>query len=416
MNETSGTLRERGPKPASEIASTASVAVARCPSYEPQGLSRALEIALRSMGGLSSIIKSGTRVFVKINHLSPLSPPERAILTHPAFTHEVLRLLLELGAKATVGDDIHTPETDGFLKSGYRAVCSELGVRLVNLKETGFSEVKVRGEVLEKVYIARPVLEADAIVNLPKLKTHSFTIFTGAVKNMYGVIPHGLRLEYHRRFIRNDVFSRMLVDLFSCVPPQLNVMDAVLAMEGEGPSAGFPRKVGLILASKDAVALDAAASRVIGFDSHAIPTTAIAHARGLGVGDIRRVRILGPGLEEVTVSGFKHSAAAVGLFRRWLPSMLYAYLQGQLVLVPEVRPQRCEACMECLRMCPCQAISMTGDAAFIDKKNCIHCLCCHEVCHQRAIQLKQLPVGRLLRRGEAVLKRASRIRARFRSR
>ncbi|MDH7511620.1 MAG: DUF362 domain-containing protein [Clostridiales bacterium] len=385
------------------------VVISRCASYDRRDLSLALRRIFDSLGGLSSVVKQGSRVFVKINHLSPSSPPERAILTHPSFTREVLQLLSDSGAELTVGDDIYSRHPDGFSLSGYRAVCDELGVRLVNLKETGFVEVAVHGKVLKKTYIARPVVDADVIINLPKLKTHSFAIFTGAIKNMYGVIPHGLRLAYHRRYVRNDVFSQMLVDLFSCVPPQLNIMDAVVGMEGEGPSAGKPKKVGLILASRDAVALDAAAARVIGYGSSAIYTTVFADERSLGTADFRKIEVAGERLEDVVVSDFRHSAVAVSFFKRWLPSVLYAYIQNQLTLIPEIRRVACEACLECVSICPPRAISLLDDAACIDESNCIHCLCCHEICQYQAIKLKQLPLGRLLRKGDAVFKKASAI-------
>lgn len=398
-------------KPGKALSLKPKVALARCTSYERSEVRSALEHIFKNLGQLRGFVGSGKRIFVKVNHLSPPSPPDRAVQTHPAFTREVLRLLLDCSAKVTVGDDIQGPPGDGFTKSGYRAICSELGVRLVNLKETGFVEIDIKGEVIPRTYIARPVLEADAIVNLPKLKTHSFTIYTGAIKNMFGVIPHGLRLNYHRQFIRNDVFARMLVDLFFSIPPRLNLMDAVMAMEGEGPSAGYPRHVGLVLASADAVALDAVACQIVGFNPLGVHTTAIAHARQLGVGDIRQVETLGPALEEVTVKGFKHSAAATGLFRRWLPSILYASIQEQLILIPEVRQEKCTACLECVQMCPRQAISLIDGAAFIREEDCIHCLCCHELCAHRAIRLKQLPVGRLIRQGEKILGRLNRIRS-----
>jgi len=192
--------------------------VIKCSSYDPEALSGAVRRSLELLGGTGVFLNSGAKVFVKINHLSPHAPPERAISTHPAFLREVLRVLLENGAVVTVGDDVNFGQREEFLVTGFREVCAELGVRLVNLRETGFVEVPVGGVLLDSVYVARPVLEADLVLNLPKLKTHSFTLFTGAVKNLYGVIPCGSRLDGHRRFVRNDVFSRMLVDVFSVVP------------------------------------------------------------------------------------------------------------------------------------------------------------------------------------------------------
>ncbi len=383
------------------------MAVVRCPDYETDNLSRAIRRCLDLLGGLKSFLKSSRKVFVKVNLLSPLASVEKAICTHPAFVQEVLSLLKDYDVDITVGDDLPSSQEDTFLPSGYRRVCTELGIRLVNLKETGFIEVPVRGKVLDKCYFARPVLDADVIINLPKLKTHSFTLYTGAVKNMYGVIPHGLRVDCHRRFVRNDAFSEMLVDLFSCVRPRLTIMDAVIGHEGEGPSAGSPKNIGLILASADGVALDAAATRIVGYEPLRVYTTYYAHERGIGVGDIDLIEVAGDKLEDVEVKDFKHSAFAVSLFRRKLPSFLYAYIQGQLGLIPEVVSARCTACSECVNICPAGAISLLQKAAWIDKKKCIHCLCCHEICRFKALRLKQFPLGRLLRTGSALYGKAA---------
>ncbi len=373
------------------------VSIVKASNYESRNIYQALKKSLYLLGGLEKMIKPGMRVFVKINHLSS-SPPEKAVVTNPGFARQLLKILKEHRAEITVGDDIYSEKSDGFIVSGYRQMCEEMDVRLVNLKEIGFKEVDCRGEVLEKVYISPLVLESDLVINLPKLKTHSFTIFTGAVKNMFGAIPHGLRLNYHRLYSQLEVFSQMLVDIFSCAPPQLTIMDAVIAMEGEGPSAGHPRKVGLILASRDSVALDAVASKIIGFNPLDIFTTYYAHQRGLGTGKIKEIEILGEKINTVEVRDFKHSAIALGFLRRKLPAFLYAYLQDQLTLIPEVKSKECTECLDCVRICPTGAAQHVSGSAWIDQLLCIHCMCCHEVCHYRAVKLKMKPIGYVLRK------------------
>jgi len=380
----------------------AKVAVIKCSSYDPEALSGAVRRSLELLGGTGVFLNSGAKVFVKINHLSPHAPPERAISTHPAFLREVLRVLLENGAVVTVGDDVNFGQREEFLVTGFREVCAELGVRLVNLRETGFVEVPVGGVLLDSVYVARPVLEADLVLNLPKLKTHSFTLFTGAVKNLYGVIPCGSRLDGHRRFVRNDVFSRMLVDVFSVVPRQFTIMDAVVGMEGEGPSSGTPRKIGLIISGSDGVAVDAVASSLVGYDPRRIFTTSEAHERNLGVGDPERIEVVGENPADVRVDDFRPSSAASILFRRRLPSQLYAYISGELVLTPRVLPDQCTGCRECLTFCPAATIRLVDGKARVDEAGCIHCLCCHEACGYRSIRLKQRPVGLILRGGSRV--------------
>ncbi len=372
------------------------VALLRQKDYRSDSLRKTLEKCFSFLGGLESIIKPQSKVFVKINHLSPPSNPDKAIVTHPAFTREVLILLKQLGAEITVGDDIQSKGKDGFLISGYRQVCEELDVSLVNLKERGFREMDCAGEVLSKIYISPLLLDTDFILNLPKLKTHSFTVFTGAVKNMFGVIPHGLRKKYHREFIRGDVFSQMLVDIFACVPPHLTVMDGIVAMEGEGPGQGNPKNVGAVIASRDAVAVDTVASKIAGFNPLSIYTNQLAHERGLGVGRLEDIEILGTNIQDLEDRSFKHSALAVGILRRKIPAFLHAFIQDQLTFIPEVISKNCTSCLECVDICPSGAAQPGKDAVHIDKSLCIHCMCCHEVCRFQAVKLKQRAVGKLI--------------------
>jgi len=372
------------------------VALLRQTDYKSDSLRKILEKCFSYLGGLESIIKPRSKVFVKINHLSPPSTPDKAIVTHPAFTREILILLKQLDAEITVGDDIQSKGKDGFLVSGYRQVCEELDVRLVNLKERGFRETDCTGQVLNKTYISPLLLDTDFILNLPKLKTHSFTVFTGAVKNMFGVIPHGLRHRYHREFVRSDIFSQMLVDIFACVPPHLTVMDGIIAMEGEGPGQGKPKNVGAVIASKDAVAVDAVASKIAGFNPLSIYTNQLAHERGLGVCRLEDLEILGANIQDLEDRSFKHSAMAVGILRRKIPAFLHAFIQDQLTFIPEIITKNCTSCLECVDICPVGAAQLEKDSVHIDKSLCIHCMCCHEVCRFQAIKLKQKTVGKLV--------------------
>jgi len=375
----------------------ARVSIEKVADYNSEEIYTALKRNLSLLGGLENIIRPRSKVFVKINHLSPPSSPDDAIVTHPSFTREVLRLLLELNLDITVGDDIQSKEKDGFLASGYRQVCTDLGIRLVNLKERGFREFNCNGQILKKALISPLLHEVDYILNLPKLKTHSLTAFTGAVKNMFGIIPYGLRLDYHRLFKWSDVFSQMLVDIFSCAPPHLTIMDGIVAMEGEGPSGGNPKRVGVILASQDGVAVDAVASKIVGFNPMNIITTQNAHERGLGMGEIEKIEIEGEDISRVEVRDFKHSAVAVGFMRRKIPSFLHGFIQGQLTLTPKINMNKCTLCMECVNICPREAAKLDGNLVWIDRGLCIHCMCCHEVCRFQAIKLRQRPLGRIFR-------------------
>lgn len=373
------------------------VAILRASAYEAKTLASSLERGLSLLGDLDSLFRGNVKVFIKVNLLSPFAPVENAIFTHPYFVREVVKFLKNWNVSIVVGDDISLRQGDAFASSGYRAALADCGVALSSLKEKGFREITVKGEIMDRIHYSQEALEADCLLNLPKLKTHSFTIYTGAIKNMFGLVPHGLRLRCHREHIWSEVFSNALVDIFSVRPPDLNIMDSVVAMEGEGPSSGNPRQIGLILASRDATALDAIAGKIIGLAAERVFTTRHAHRRELGLGKVEEVQVKGELLADVLIPDFKLSAVAVSLFRRHWPSFLYAYFQEKLAFLPRIKRDSCTGCGDCLQACPTEAIKMLDERAWINPEKCIHCLCCHEVCRFKSVHLGQQPLGRLIR-------------------
>ena len=349
---------------------------------------------LELIGGLEQIVTSGSKVFVKINHLSPPSPSEKGIVTHPVFVEAVLNLLKDIGVEITVGDDIEVGSGDGFRISGFRQMCEKVGVRLVNLKEDGFAETICNGHLLEKVHVSKTALDADMIINLPKLKTHSLCVYTGGIKNMYGTIPFGLRQKFHADYMRNEVFSQMLTDIFSTVKPRLTIMDGIVAMEGEGPAGGSLRRPGVILTSQDTVALDAVAAKVIGFNPLDIYTTRYATERGLGIGNLEDIEVVGEEIESVMVPDFKPPASASIAVARMAPRFLARFAINQLTVKPKVLEKKCTGCGECEKICPVKAIVVNSKKiAEINRDICIKCMCCHEVCRFNAIKPTRLAIG-----------------------
>lgn len=375
--------------------SPARVAIKRSRAYEEEQIRCAIEAAIAEIGGLGEIVRPGARVFVKINHLSPPSPAERGIVTHPTFTAAVLSILKRYTPHIAVGDDLHPSTPDGFTVSGYRAMCNRLGVRLVNLRETGFVRVPWAGTVLKEIYLAREVREADVVVNLPKLKTHSLTLLTGAVKNLYGTIPGGMRTAYHGQYNDPSEFNHVVVDIFAAARPQLTIMDGIVAMEGAGPANGTLRELGVILASRDAVAVDAVAARLIGLDPLAVGTTRCAHERGLGVAD--GIEILSERIEGVAVPDFKLPPLPAGEIVGRAPRFLTRFVTNQLAVRPRVVSPHCVGCGACARICPTGAAAMVRGKARISRQTCIRCMCCHEVCRYNAIAVQRAPLGRALR-------------------
>lgn len=374
--------------------SQAVVAIRRARSYNEAEVQTAVAAALADLGGLPTIVPRGAKVFVKINHLSPPSPPERGIITHPALTAAVLTLLTEITPRITVGDDLHASTPDGFEVSGYRAMCERLGVELVNLRELGFTRIACNGVVLKEVYLARAAVEADVVINLPKLKTHSLTLFTGAVKNMYGAIPGGLRVAFHGQFKNPQEFNQVLVDVFAAASPHLTIMDGVAAMEGAGPANGSVRTVGAIVASRDGVAVDAVACQIIGLDPLAVGTTRYAHHRHVGVADA--IEIVGDPIATVAVPDFRLPPLPAGAIVGRAPRFLTRFITSQISARPRVVPRACIGCGACARICPTGAATVTDGTAAINRRTCIRCMCCHEVCRFSAIALRRSAVGALV--------------------
>jgi uncharacterized protein (DUF362 family)/ferredoxin len=374
----------------------AKASIVRAFEYEHDCVYKALERAMELIGGIDDIIRPGSKVFVKINHLPPPSTPERGIITHPVFVEAVVNFLKKAGADVTVGDDIESGEVDGFDISGFREMCKRADVKLVNLRERGFAEIPCNGMVLEKAYISTVALEADVIVNLPKLKTHSLTLFTGSIKNMYGTVPGGLRSRYHGMYRDRETFSRMLTDIFSVAIPQLTIMDGIVAMEGEGPAAGSLRNLGIMLASRDGVALDAVAAGIIGLGPMEVYTTRFAHERGLGTGDFNEIEILGEDYESLKITDFQFPATISHVLMGKIPASLLRYILSRMTARPDVKRKNCTGCKKCEEICPVGAAMVINNVAEIDRDLCIQCMCCHEVCRFNAIVLRRSVTGNLI--------------------
>jgi ferredoxin len=259
------------------------------------------------------------------------------------------------------------------------------GVPLLNFE--GGSSVEMRGR-LRSYMIARSVIDADVIVNVPKLKTHVLTTYTGCVKNMFGAVPGFAKGRLHSEAPRPVPFSRHIVDIYSLVRPSLNIMDAVVTMEGDGPSGGKPRRVGAILGGTDGVAVDAVAAMMIGLKEGAVPMLRQAQERGLGTAALSQIEIVGEAPHSFDTRGF--ALPRPGMLNL-VPSFLVRALRPWIWVYPEMSKEwGCEAerCGLCVRSCPVSAIEMTETGPVVDRRACVECLCCHEVCPHGAVRVK----------------------------
>jgi len=246
------------------------VSIVRCESYDLAVVREAVRACLRALPEVKALLRTGRRVLLKPNLLSASAVVERAVNTHPA----VIRAAAEVcrrdyGCDVAIGDScgsLAPGSTQRALEStGVPEICDALGATPLDFDRCASTTLDVRqGQVLKRLTVARPALEADVLFSLPKFKTHNLTLLTGGVKNMMGAVPGKGKKDMHVIAPKPALFARALVDLYGVVRPHLSLMDAVVGMEGNGPNAGTPRRVGLLMAATDAVALDAVAAAIMG--------------------------------------------------------------------------------------------------------------------------------------------------------
>jgi uncharacterized protein (DUF362 family)/Pyruvate/2-oxoacid:ferredoxin oxidoreductase delta subunit len=332
---------------------------------------------------MRAFVRPGERVLIKPNLLKA-RPPEAAVTTHPEIVRAAIRLVREAEGIPLVGDSPGIGELRSVSeRAGILAVIEEEGASLADFD----AAVTVKsGGRFQRLEIARAAAEADAIINLPKLKTHGMTVLTGAVKNLFGCVPGKRKVQWHfNTGVDHHAFARLLVELSAALKPRLTIMDAVVAMEGNGPGSGDPRAVGLVLAGRDPVAVDVIAAGIVGVPPAQLPVMRAAIDAGIGEADPDRITILG---EPLDASRVPHFIIPPREHTEWrLPEWSRRVLKDALTTRPVINDRDCIRCGICQRDCPRQAIADEDRRLVIDYRNCIRCFCCQEFCPQGAISV-----------------------------
>ena len=377
----------------------------KCPDYDQAG--QKVNELLDMMGGIGRFVRPGEKTALKVNLLLA-AQPEKAVTTHPSVAAAVARLVKKQGASPLIVDspgggykyDAKSLDKT-YRASGMDRAAEESGAAV----NQDFSHQEVsfpQGRMIKRFEVISPIATADAVINLCKLKTHMFTYMTGAVKNHFGVIPGLAKPGYHAKLKDTGRFATMLLDLTELVGARLHLMDAVLAMEGEGPFAGEPRRVGLLLASTNPVALDAVGGEIIGLARDSNPVLVEAARHKIEPNRLEDVELIGLSPRELRVPKFKTPATYYGGDglggMSWIQRHLVTWLKDGMAVKPKIDPSRCKACGVCVKACPMKAVSINGRKhAVIRDDQCIRCYCCHEMCPEQAVKLQRGLLYRIIR-------------------
>ncbi|MCX5904130.1 MAG: DUF362 domain-containing protein [Proteobacteria bacterium] len=362
------------------------VSIVRCPEYREEQVYKSIAEALDLLGGLRQFISPGEKVLLKPNLLIG-RPPEKCVTTHPLVVKAVARMVREAGAFPVIGD---SPQLDSARKAcdkcGIGDVARELGVEIVEFEPVDLSNPD--GRVFKNFTLGKVVKEVDKIINLAKLKTHSLTTLTLAVKNMFGCVPAARKGQWHVRThtAGKEYFARMLLDLYYFVKPTLNIVDGIIGMEGQGPGFGDPRPIGLVIAGADGVAVDRVIAEIVNIPAEQVPILMVALRDGYGTGRLEEIAVLGESIEGVKVADFKTPQFQDMMAK--IPGPIMRLLKAYLTAQPTVKKEQCVECEMCLRACPRECITHPAGAIRINEEACIQCLCCMEICPQGAIELR----------------------------
>lgn len=376
------------------------VALSAAADYGAQTIEDAVEAVLAPLGGLEEFVRPGQQVLLKPNMLAG-KPPENAVTTHPQIVRTMIRRVQNLGATALVGDSpgVGSPRQVA-RKCGLLDVIEETGAIFAPFAES--VKISAAGSsTFHNLELARDILDADVIINLPKLKTHQMMGLTCAVKNLFGAVVGMRKPRLHLQAGSDkEFFALMLLELAGHIAPQLTVVDAVTAMEGDGPGSGEPAHIGALLASDSVVALDTVAIELLGLSDSDVWTQKVARKKELPGCRLEQIEILGPPLKSLRPEKFRPSKSTDVNFG--LPPVLLRPFKNAITAFPGPDEKLCDSCGLCVRHCPAEAMRIEKGTLQIDYQRCIRCFCCQELCPKGALLTRQgllLRLHQFLRRG-----------------
>ena len=353
--------------------------------YDPTRVSNALHLLLEPLGGIDRYVKPGQKVLIKPNLLAGKAP-DRAVTTHPEIVRQVILLVQGAGGTVSVGDSPGLGKPANVArKCGVLDVIEETGARFAPFEES--VPISLKTGTFHNLEVAREALDADVIINLPKLKTHQMMGYTGAVKNLFGLVVGMRKARLHLQAGTDKAFfALMLLELAERFKPALSIMDAVVGMEGNGPGNGTPVQIGALLASPHPIALDTVATTMVNLPEQRVWTQLVARQTGRQGVSLHELEFHGVPLATLKTSSFRLATNADINFG--LPIPVKNLLKNTITAQPEI-DCTCQNCGQCVAHCPPQAMTMDAEGVKIDYGRCIRCFCCQELCPYGAITTKQ---------------------------
>ena len=374
------------------------VLIFKCNSYDENDIKEVVSKLTTSFNVLNKI-KKGSKVVIKANLVSAMNPDKNAT-TNPILLKGLVTYLLEKNCEVVIGDSPSGLFNELALNKVYKATGMEVtGATLNNnfsTKKVYFSEAKVLKSFEYTSYID----DADIKINFCKLKTHGMMNMSCSVKNLFGTIPGTLKPEYHYRFPKIEDFANMLIDINEYFKFDLNIVDAIDGMEGNGPTMGDPRHIGCVLCSTNPYALDDICSKLINLNSLNVET--IKQSRSRGLYDYNNISTNIP-IKDIVIKDFKLNSSLASLkfysnsnnpFAKIVSIIAKKVFYNQ----PDCKKKKCIGCGKCSKICPAKAITMKNGKPSIDRSKCIKCYCCQEFCPIGAMHVKSSLIARIIKK------------------
>jgi len=375
------------------------VVVLKCDSYDNDLVFDKLKEGVNLLGGIDQFFSKNEKILLKPNLLAA-TKPEKAATTHPAVFRAMAKLL-----KENEFDHLYYGDSPGFGETkkvayscGLKLPVEEFDIKLADFSD-GVKTSVPEGKICKQFIIANGILEVDGIINLCKMKTHTFQRVTGAIKNTFGAVYGFNKGGMHVKFGNAYDFAQMVVDLNKLVKPRLHVMDGIVAMEGNGPRGGDPREMNVILLSTDPIALDSVFCKLIDIDPKIIPTIVYGQNDGVGVYEYDKIEVMGDDIDDLICRDFnvvKTKLKSEDI--RGVTGMRRFFLRK-----PFIKESDCIKCGICVESCPLDDKALTfkdgkSNVPVYEYQKCIRCFCCQEMCPYHAIDVKTPLISRLFDR------------------